>query len=218
MEGVSQIIAEYSAIIRNGGFFAYVILLIWASGIAIAVERFFALFRKYDVDGASFMNEIQRYVLSNDLQGAIRICSGTTAALPRVLKAGLKRAKQNEKQIQNGLDAAAFEMIPKVESKLNYMGLLAAISTLAGLIGTIHGLMGAFAGVGSADPAQRAELLSKGMSEVMGTTFLGLCSAITIMVLHTFLSTKAGKITAEIDEYSIKLLDLLVTKEGSTED
>jgi biopolymer transport protein ExbB len=214
MEGI---ITEYGAIIKHGGVFAYAIILIWATGVAIGVERFYKLFFKLDVEGTSFMNEIQRYVLSNDIQGAIRICSGTTAALPRVLKAGLKRAQQSTEQIQNGMDAVAFEVIPKIESKLNYLGLLAAISTLAGLVGTIKGLMVAFAGVGAADPSQKAELLSQGMSEVMGTTFLGLLSAITIMILHTFLSSKAGKINAEIDEFSVKLLDLLSTKNKSTE-
>ena len=65
-----------SGFIQNGGAFMWVILFIWAFGIAISIERFMKLSFKFDVDGSSFMNELQRYILFNDVQGAIRVCSG----------------------------------------------------------------------------------------------------------------------------------------------
>ena len=198
---------------QSGGVFMWIILFIWAAGIAIALERFFKLSFKYDVDGSSFMNELQRYVLSNDIQGAIRVCSGSVAALPRVLKSGLKRATASENQIQNAIDATALEVIPKVELRLNYLQLIANIATLFGLLGTIQGLIQSFSAVAAADPAQKAELLAKGISQAMNTTFLGLLVAITIMMIHTFLSSKSEKIINEIDEFSVKLMDLLTTKQ-----
>ena len=198
--------------IQSGGVFMWVILVIWAIGIAISLERFMKLSFKFDVDGSSFMNELQRYILSNDIQGAIRVCSGSMAALPRVLKSGLKRASQPSEQIQNAIDATALEVIPKVELRLNYLQMIANISTLFGLLGTIQGLIQSFSAVASADPAQKAELLATGISKAMNTTFLGLLAAISIMMLHTFLSSKSDKIINEIDEFSVKLLDLLGTK------
>lgn len=198
--------------IQSGGVFMWVILIIWAVGIAISLERFMKLSFKFDVDGSSFMNELQRYVLSNDIQGAIRVCSGSVAALPRVLKSGLKRASQSSEQIQNAIDATALEVIPKVELRLNYLQMIANISTLFGLLGTIQGLIQSFSAVAAADPAQKAELLATGISKAMNTTFLGLLAAISIMMLHTFLSSKSEKIINEIDEFSVKLLDLLGTK------
>ncbi len=198
--------------IQSGGVFMWVILVIWAVGIAISLERFMKLSFKFDVDGSSFMNELQRYILSNDIQGAIRVCSGSMAALPRVLKSGLKRASQSSEQIQNAIDATALEVIPKVELRLNYLQMIANISTLFGLLGTIQGLIQSFSAVASADPAQKAELLATGISKAMNTTFLGLLAAISIMMLHTFLSSKSEKIINEIDEFSVKLLDLLGTK------
>lgn len=193
---------------EKGGLFMGIILLVWGVGIAICLERF-AKLKKLDVNGASFMNEIQRYILSNDIQGAIRVCSGTMAALPKVLKSGLKRSKQNTEQIQNAVDATALEVIPKVESKLNYLQLIANISTLFGLLGTIQGLISSFAAVAAADPTQKAEMLANGIAKAMNTTFLGLLSAISIMILHSILTAKAEKIINSIDEYSVKLIDLL---------
>jgi biopolymer transport protein ExbB/TolQ len=212
--GVS-IINQVAGFIQSGGVFMGIILVVWGIGIAIAIERFRKLSRGFDVDGASFMNEIQRYVLSNDIQGAIRVCSGTVAALPKVLKNGLKRANQGTEQIQNALDATALEVVPKVELRLNYLQLIANILTLFGLLGTIQGLMNSFAALDSIDPAQKAEFLSKGISTAMNTTFLGLITAISIMVIHAVLTSKADKIINEIDEFSVKLLDLLGTKEKS---
>jgi biopolymer transport protein ExbB len=216
MEGsLVSVVNGLASFIQNGGVFMWVILFVWVVGIAISFERFRKLSFVYDVDGPSFMNEIQRHILSNDIQGAIRVCSGSIAALPKVLKSGLKRASQNESQVQNAIDATALEVIPKVELRLSYLSLIANISTLFGLLGTIQGLIESFAAVAAADPSQKAELLALGISKAMNTTALGLFSAITIMMAHAFLTSKSEKIVNEIDEFSVKLLDLLGTKKTS---
>ncbi|MCB9094430.1 MAG: MotA/TolQ/ExbB proton channel family protein [Halobacteriovoraceae bacterium] len=197
---------------QDGGIFMYIIALIWIAGIILAFMRFKKLAYTYDVDGPSFMNELQRYILSNDIQGAIRVCSGSVAALPKVLKSGLKRASQSLDQVQNAIDATALEVIPKVEKGLSYLSLIANISTLLGLLGTIQGLIQSFAAVSSADPQEKAEILSQGISKAMNTTAAGLSAAITIMIIHAFLTSRSEKIVNEIDEFSVKLLDLIGTK------
>lgn len=216
MEG--QIVESQSFLIwlkfffEGGGPFMWVILAFWLISVSFAFYKFYELQFKWDVDGPSFMNELQRYVLSNDIQGAIRICSGTSAALPKVLKGGLKRAYQSPDQVQNALDATALEVIPKLENKLNYISLNANISMLFGLLGTIQGLIVAFGAIAKADPTQKAEILSQGIATAMNTTALGLFSAITILIIHSYLSSRSGKIINEIDEFSVKLLDLIGTK------
>lgn len=218
MEGMAlDPINSIASFIQSGGIFMWIIILVWAVGIAIALERFSKLSFKLDVDGPSFMNELQRYILSNDIQGAIRVCSGSVAALPRVLKSGLKRSNSSTQQVQNAIDATALEVIPKVELRLNYLQLIANISTLFGLLGTIQGLIQSFSAVAAADPAQKAEILATGISLAMNTTFMGLLAAITIMMLHTFLQSKADKIINEIDEFSVKLMDVLGTKQEKEE-
>ena len=216
-EGLSLMNIYYfiANFMNEGGVFMYIIAIIWGIGIAICIDRFFKLARKYDIDGPSFMNELQRYILSNDIQGAIRVCSGSQAVLPKVLKSGLKRSTQSPEQIQNAIDATALEVIPKVELRLNYLQLITNISTLFGLLGTIQGLILAFAALDSVDPTQKSQFLAKGISMAMNTTFLGLIAAISIMVIHAYLSSKSEKIISEIDEYSVKLMDLLGTKKIS---
>ena len=196
--------------LQHGGFAVGLIAITMAVSIAFIIERFIRLFLKLNINGSSFMFEVQKYILANDVDGAIRVCNGAkSAALPRVIKAGLMRSSRSEEQIQNALDAASLEVIPQLEENLPYLALIANIATLLGLLGTISGLIKSFAAVSMADPAQRQAILSAGISEAMYATAFGLVIAICTMVAHSFLAAKASKIVSEIDEHSVKLLDLL---------
>lgn len=195
----------------EGGIFMWIILATWTFGIAISLERIKSLF-SYDIDGNSLMNMIKKHVLNNDVEKAIQSCSNSKAILPMVLKSGLKRANQEKDQIQDAVDSTILEVTPKVDKRMSYLGLVANVSTLIGLLGTIYGLIESFAAVANADPSSKAKLLALGISKAMNTTAFGLISAISIMVVHNILSNKSEKIIAEIEEYSLKLVDLLGTK------
>lgn len=195
---------------QTGGEWMIPIAIAMAVSVALTLERFVRLYLHYNVDGASFMFEVQKYILANDIDGAIRICNGTgKAALPKVIKAGLQRASRDETQIQNAIDAASLEMIPKLERRLPYLALIANIATLLGLLGTISGLIKSFAAIAQADPAQRQAILSAGISEAMNATAFGLVTAIFTMIVHSLLTNKANRLLEEIDEFGVKLLDLL---------
>lgn len=198
---------------QMGGFWMYPILMGLALGLGISMERFIRLYFRYPVEGASFMYEVQKYVLANDIDGAIRVCNGGgESLLPKVLKAGLQRSSRSEDQIQNAIDAASLEVIPKLERNISYLALIANVATLMGLLGTISGLIKSFAAVATADPAQRQAILSAGIAESMNATAFGLITAIIAMIAHSILSNRASKITEEIDEFGVKLLDLLLAR------
>ncbi len=195
---------------QAGGPWMYPIAVAFAISLAFSLERIIRLFFQYNVDGTSFMFEVQKYVLANDIDGAIRICNGSgRAALPKVLKAGLQRASRDQEQIQNAIDAASLEVIPKLERRLSYLALIANIATLLGLLGTVNGLIKAFAAIAAADPAERQNILASGISEAMNATAFGLTTAVVTMIAHSILTNKANKILEEIDEFGVKLLDLL---------
>ncbi len=216
MEFFQELLVQY----QLGGVFMHPILVSGLIGLAIAAERFVKL-AQAGVDGPSFMFEIQKHVLANDVDGAIRICNGAgSAMLPRVIKAGLQRASRDEQQIQNAVDAASLEVIPKLERRLHYMALIANLATLLGLLGTISGLIHSFAAVANAEAAERQEILAAGISEALNCTAFGLIVAISTMIFHSFLSGKASILVEEIDEFGVKLIDLLSARhyKHSTED
>ena len=207
---VSNFFVTMIANYQKGGPFMHFIALTFAFAIAFIIERMLRLFATYYVDGTSFMFEVQKYILANDLDGAIRLCNGAgKAALPRVIKAGLQRASRDEAQIQNAIDAASLEVVPKLEKRLNYLALIANIATLLGLLGTITGLIHSFAALAAADAAKRQEILANGISEAMNCTAFGLIVAISTMIMHSVLTSRATRIIEDIDEFGVKLLDLL---------
>lgn len=206
----SSLISTAAGAFQQGGFWMIPIAVAFMLSIAFTIERLMRLFFQLNIDGASFMAEIQKYILANDLDGAIRVCNGAgNSALARVIKAGLQRASRDDQQIQNAIDAASLEMIPKLERRIPYLALIANIATLLGLLGTISGLIKSFAAVALADPSQRQTILANGIAEAMNATAFGLITAIFSMVAHSILTNRATKILEEIDEFGVKLLDLL---------
>lgn len=210
-------IEGFAKFMDDGGVFMWIILFMWVFGIIISVERFKTLFAA-DVDGTSLMNEIKKDVLTNEVQNAIQNCSTNKSYLANVMRNGLKRANQSKEQIQDTLESSMLEVMPHVEKRLGYLALIANVSTLIGLLGTIYGLIQSFAAVASADPSSKAELLALGISKAMNTTAFGLISAISIMVIHSILTTKAEKIMGDLEHFSVKLVDLLSTRKGQKQE
>ena len=190
----------------EGGIFMWVILAVWLLGVAIAIERV-VRFHLFDVNASKLFQELQNNLVKNDLPGAIQACSNTQALMAFVFRAGLKKIQWSTEHIQHALDTAILEAIPMVEKRLNYLALVANVSTLFSLLGTIQGLIESFSAVASADPSEKAKLLAFGISKAMNTTALGLVSAISIMVVHTFLTSKSEKMIGEMDEYTSKFVE-----------
>ena len=88
---------------------------------------------------------------------------------------------------------------------------IANVATLIGLIGTITGLIGAFAAVALASPDQKSALLTKGISEAMNNTAFGLSIAVTCILAHMFLSGTTKKI-AEGTEYGAVKIENILTR------
>jgi len=211
---VQENIFQWAARFMNdGGIFMWVIAIVWCLGVAIAAERLKKYF-KFDIDGASLMGSIKKHVIGNQVQDAIQHCSESPALLAFVMKNGLKRANQSKEQIQDALEASILEVVPQIEKRLAYLALCANLSTLLGLLGTIQGLIASFAAVAQAEASQKAQLLAEGIAVAMNTTALGLISAISLMVIHSFLTTRGEKMIGEIEENSVKLLDLIGTKKA----
>ena len=196
----------------DGGFFMWIILMIWCTVLGISLYKFLTL-NVYDTNAKKLFDKIKGYVLNNEVNEAISLCSNSSAVLPSVLRSGLKRANEDRNLIEDALSTSIMEHTPKITYQLSYISLLANVSTLIGLLGTIQGLIMSFAGVAGADPAEKSKMLAMGIAKAMNTTAFGLVSAITIMVFYTILSNKAVKINDKVDEMSGKLLDLLSVKQ-----
>ena len=145
-------------------------------------------------------------------QKGIKLCNATQAALPRVIKAGLQKAGKSEVEIQNAVEEATLEVIPQVMKRTPILATLASVATLMGLLGTIAGLIEAFDAVAKLPPDKRAEALTASIAIAMNTTAFGLIVAIPTLVAHLILSNTTKKILDEIDQYSVKIENLLISR------
>jgi len=214
-EGVS-LFGAIKAFMADGGVFMWIILIVWLTGIGLSIYKFLQL-KLNDVSNNKLFDKIKASVLQNNVEEAISTCSNSSSILPMILRSGLKRANEDRQLVEDALSASIMEHTPKITYQLSYISLIANVSTLLGLLGTIQGLILSFAAVGSAEAGNKAAALAEGIAKAMNTTAFGLISAITIMVFHTFLTNKAAKINDKIDETAAKLLDLLSVKKRKSE-
>ena len=191
----------------------YIILAVSIIGFGVMIERFIFLFFKYNLNASAFMAQIQKLVIANNIDRAIKLCNAApSAALAKVIKAGLTRANKSEMEIQNAIEEATLDVIPQIQKRTNSLAAIANVATLLGLLGTIFGMIGAFESLDQAAADKRQEALGKNISTAMYTTAFGLIVAVPCLSAHIFLSNVTKKIIDEIDQYSVKLENLLISR------
>jgi len=204
---------EIAKAFSDGGIFMYVIILPSVAGLAIMIERIVALYFKYNINAHAFMAQIQKLVMANNIDRAIKLCNAApNRALPMVIKAGLTRANKDEVEISNAIEETILEIAPKIQKRLVQLQGVANVSALLGLLGTIVGLIQAFSALENAAPDQRSAYLARGISVAMYTTAFGLIVAVPCISAHLFLSATSKKIIEDIDLYSVKLENLLIAR------
>lgn len=207
--GKGSIFSEIALFFRNGGPAMWVILVFLASGIAIAVERFIFLFAVADMKPEKFMGRIAELIRKGSIEGAIASCADSSAPLSRIVEAALRNYRNTERDIQNAVDEMALAELPRLNARTGYLAMLANVSTMVGLLGTIFGLIVAFEAVGAADPAEKSVMLANGISMAMSTTAFGLISAIPLLIAHSFLTAKTDSLVDDIDRYSVMVINML---------
>lgn len=195
----------------TSGPWMYFILIVSIVTLAVMLERFVYIFLKYNINATAFMGQIQKLVMSNNIDRAIKLCNqASDAALPKVVKAGLTRANKGQEAIQNAIEEASLEVVPLITRRTPSLLALANIATLLGLLGTIVGLIEAFDALESATPETRQALLTQGIATAMYTTAGGLIVAIPAMLFHLMISGVSKRMIEEIDQHSVRLENLLV--------
>jgi biopolymer transport protein ExbB len=203
----------------EGGFVMYVIAVIALLALFVIVERLTKM-KQLSVDKKSFTDQIFRMVIGGDLRQAISYCDNHPAPLTNTVKEGLMQAmnKRPDEEIQVAMDASVMREMPKVEGLTSFLAVFGNIAVLAGLLGTIMGMIGSFRAVAAADPATKALELSKGISHALNCTAFGLGVAIVSIVAYGLLQHRIQKTENEMIETSMSLLNLVVANRDKIKD
>ncbi len=194
---------------RDGGWGMWPILALLAITVTITVDRFLYL-SKSKVDVEKLMSLLKSQIVASNVRGALSTCEGSPSPLTRIIAAGLRKAGGSEHDVQQAMDEEALRELPKIEKRTGYLAMLGNLATLAGLLGTITGLIKSFAGVAGVDPSMKATMLSKGISEAMNCTAFGLGTGILGLAMYAVLNGQTQGILDSINRGSVETLNLVV--------
>src|SRR4029079_13421301 len=208
--------AIYSSVVtffQNGGAFMYPIVLILALGTAIAVERWMFLTMTMAKNKALW-NAVTPFLKSGNLTGAMGVTSKSNAAIAQIMTYGLNRVRsaRRREDIEQAMEESLRDILPRLEKRTHYLATFANMSTLAGLLGTIIGLIHAVPDVSNADPADKAELLSASISIGMNCTAFGLMVAIPLVLVHSLLQTKTTELIDSLEMVSVKIVNTIAER------
>ncbi|MBW2464109.1 MAG: MotA/TolQ/ExbB proton channel family protein [Deltaproteobacteria bacterium] len=194
---------------EEGGWMMYGILFWLIIAVGVIVERAVYLY-KSSINKEVFLATMQKCILAGDIGRAIKLCSAANAPLARIVKAGLMKVNRPDAEVQAAMDEAALRELPQVEARTPYLALLANLSMLSGLLGTVIGLIVAFGAVANADASTRAAALAAGISEAMNCTAFGLMAALIALMGFAALNGKTQGLIDDINGATVQVMNLVV--------
>ena len=197
----------------SGGVFMLPILAVAAVAVAIAIERYITI-TLMRAKNRALWAKVQPAIAAGDFDKAREITGNEETALARLLGTGLalQGAVRRRDDIKEAMQESMMEILPQLEKRTHYLATFANLATLLGLLGTVSGLIHAFSSVSTANPAEKASLLSASISEAMNCTAFGLMVAVPTLFIHAFLQTKTSQLIDGLETAAIKFLNALTTR------
>jgi biopolymer transport protein ExbB/TolQ len=206
----------FSSIVRffqGGGFMMYPIAVVLVIGAAIAIERYVVL-TVTAIRNRGLWNEIAPLLAQGNFKGAVQVTGKSEAAIGQILSYGLARigSARSRDDIEKAMEESLMDVVPRLEKRTHYLATFANLATLLGLLGTVIGLIHAFAAVATVNPADKANLLSASISVAMNCTAFGLMTAVPLLVIHAVLQTKTTELIDSLEMASVKFLNAVTER------
>lgn len=208
---------NYFGMVYKGGYIVPVLMGLFLMVIVFSFERFFVISKatgKGNVD--SFVKKIQAFIGAGNIDSAISECDKQEGSVANVIKSGLKKYKEMETEgkmdteqkclaIQKDIEEATALEMPMLEQNLTVIATLVSIGTLMGLLGTVTGMIKAFAALSTAGSPDQAAL-ANGISEALINTATGIATSALAIVMYNVFTSKIDKLTYAIDEAGFSIV------------
>jgi len=197
----------------NGGAFMYPIVLLLALGLGVSIERYVTLTLARKRNRQTW-EKLEDLIRKGEFEKARELSNKDNSAIAQLFASALARqgAVRRREDIDRAMEETLMAIIPRLEKRTHYLATFANMSTLAGLLGTIIGLIHAFTAVSNADPADKAELLSASISIGMNCTAFGLMVAIPLVLVHSLLQTKTTELIDSLEMVSVKIVNTIAER------
>ncbi|MFH0926840.1 MAG: MotA/TolQ/ExbB proton channel family protein [bacterium] len=192
--------------IKKGGLVMIPIAFCSIIGLYIILERTYRL-RESNIIPSVFVNGIYNVLSTQDINNAISLCEKNDLPIARVLKAGLLESNQGIASFRAAIESAGAYEAAVMEQHIGLLGVLANMSPLLGLLGTILGMIKCFDTI-AATGNQGIEL-ARGISEALITTAGGLIVGIPLLIFFYFFQGKIDNILIEMEEIALEVIEKL---------
>ena len=208
---------NYFGMVYKGGLVVPVLMGLFLMVIVFSFERFFVISKatgKGNVD--QFVKKIQGFIGAGNIDSAISECDKQEGSVANVIKSGLKKYKEMEVEpkmdteqkclaIQKDIEEATALEMPMLEQNLTVIATLVSIGTLMGLLGTVTGMIKAFAALSTAGSPDQAAL-ANGISEALINTATGIATSALAIIMYNLFTSKIDKLTYAIDEAGFSIV------------
>jgi biopolymer transport protein ExbB len=198
---------------QGGGDFMYPIAIVLVVGLAIAIERWIYL-TTTAAKNRGLWNQVVPLISQGNFRQAMLATSKSSSAIGHILNYGLARIQgRGRDEIEKAMEESLMEVVPRLEKRTHYLATFANLATLLGLLGTVMGLIRAFAAVATINPAEKANLLSASISVAMNCTAFGLMTAVPLLFIHAYLQTKTTELIDSLEMASVKFLNAIIERQ-----
>mgnify|MGYP006265945733 CR=1 FL=1 len=209
---------RWLGLMYKGGILVGTAIGLFLITVTLSIERLITL-SKASGSGRPevFVQKIQLHLENDDIDAALDECDSQKGTVGNVVKEALKTYKKMSRNetldkdkkiaaIQKSIEEATALELPMLEKHLTIIATIVSIATLVGLIGTVLGMIRAFAALGASGTPDAAAL-SNGISEALINTASGITTSTVATVAYNYFTSRIEDMTFRIDEVGISIVE-----------
>ena len=196
----------------NAGFMSLVALAL-ILGLAFCIERIIYLTLS-EINTRRLLSDIDEKVAAGDVEGAKTLCRETRGPVASICYQGLMRIGERVENIERSIQSFGQVQVANLEKGCSWITLFIAIAPSLGFLGTVIGMVMAFDKIQQAGDINPT-IVADGMKVALITTIFGIIVALILQLFYNFILTKIEMITAQMEEASVTLMDIIVKHKES---
>jgi biopolymer transport protein ExbB len=195
----------------KGGVFMWPLLVSSIVGLVFIIERLWTLSRAR-IDIRSLMSTTISRLREKGVESARQELEQMRGPVAAILYSGLRRAGRGPDAVAKAIEAAGVIEMSFLERGLIAIATVGNVAPLLGFLGTVSGMINAFAAIAAADQVS-AKIVAQGIEEALITTLAGLVIAIPANTMYNYFVMQINRFATEMEEASAELIDELVALE-----
>ena len=184
-------------------------------GLALCIERIIYLTRS-EVNTKKLLSNIEKKVESGDVEGAKTICRNTRGPVASVCYQGLMHINESAEDIERSIISYGTVLTSRLERGCSWIKLCIAIAPSLGVVGTVIGVVMAFDQI-QAEGDISPTIVAEGMKVALITTIFGIIVALILQVFYNFVNSRIDRLTTQMEEGAINLMDIFAKVKAKSE-